>query len=248
MSQCGPCLSCCPGCAFIGRQSPSCRHYTLARPSGRGGPDVRCAPSPWVCCHPLSRRHWGVPSRRDCAGRWGPRWASGPTCWASWRRRSPISSPARRSRPGPGVLGSDSKMSGAFGPIWSPAPRLPYARAGGTKCCHLDPPGISLRASRQPGMPPVRASVASWPRMHEESNSLPSSGVPREVTRTLSVSVGVFPLPSVRIVCWRPSGRTPTPGLPLFCFSGVCEGQMTSAAPSGRRGHRWRTNCPAASG
>src|SRR5258708_8284718 len=65
-----------------------------------------------------------------------------------------------------------------FGPITFPAPRSPYARLDGTKICHLEPTGISSRASLKPGMIPLSSNGTGFPAYVELSHSVPSRHVP----------------------------------------------------------------------
>src|SRR6267378_5839772 len=73
---------------------------------------------------------------------------------------------------------STSKISTALAPIVGLGPRAPYAISAGTKSCHLDPTGMSWRASVQPLMTLSTGKVAGWPRLYELSNSVPSMSVP----------------------------------------------------------------------
>ena len=54
-------------------------------------------------------------------------------------------------------------MSAAFGPTEPPFPRVPYASWDGTKSRHVDPTGMSFRASLQPAMTPATLKVAGCP-------------------------------------------------------------------------------------
>src|ERR1700676_3165843 len=60
---------------------------------------------------------------------------------------------------------SMSKMSVELIPMMGLGLCSPYAKFDGMKSCHLDPTGMSCRASVHPGMTLSTGNVAAWPRL-----------------------------------------------------------------------------------
>ena len=60
----------------------------------------------------------------------------------------------------------------------APAPRSPYASSCGIVSSHLEPTGIRVSASIQPGITPLTGNSAGSPRATELSNTVPSISLP----------------------------------------------------------------------